>query len=101
MIRKDLGSTYFPSLPTITISGGVSGSGFLQPRDGRIFEGELASGTCWMHLSLVESEDGSILAGSARINTKISTRACRNVMAKGLKNGEPFGYELIRLKNSR
>ena len=62
------------------------------------FEGELTSSGCWIHLSLEESEDGSILSGSARINTKISTRACRSSLAKSVKNGEPFSYALTRLK---
>ena len=103
MVRADLGYTYVPSLPTITILQGTrekpQASGFLQARSGRWFEGELASsGDCWMHLSLEESEDGSTLSGSARINTKISTRGCRSSLAKDVKKGEPFEYALIRLK---
>ncbi len=101
MIRRDLGYTYFPSLPTIIILGGTPDRlqtlGFLQSQVGRRFEGELApSGGCWMHLSLKESEDGLILSGSARINTKISTRECRSSMAKEFKKGEPFKYGMIR-----
>jgi hypothetical protein len=101
MVRKDLGYTYFPSLPSITISEGTSATphvlGFLQAQ-GRRFEGELVSGGCWIHLSLEESDDGSSLLGSARINTKISTRDCRKSLAKSFKNGEPFPYTLVRLK---
>ena len=121
MIRRGLGFTYFPSRPTITILEGLPDKpralGFLQTQVGRRFEGELASsvksatplelsigfpslapGGCWIHLSLEESEDESTLSGSAWINTKISTRACRSNLAKGFKNGEPFPYALIRLK---
>ncbi len=102
MVRKDLGYTYVLSLPTITIIEGMPDQprplGFLQPQVGRRFEGELASGGCWIHLSLEESEDGSTLVGSARINAKISTRECRSNMAKGFKKGEAFQYMLIRLK---
>jgi hypothetical protein len=119
MVRKDLGYTYFPSLPTITISEGPPDKpralGFLQLQIGRRFQGELASsvksttgpelsfglpalapGGCWMHLSLEASEDGSTLSGSARINTKISTHGCRSSLAKAFKNGEAFPYALIR-----
>lgn len=121
MALKDLGYRYSPSLPTVTILGGLPDRpralGFLQREVGRRFEGELASsvkgatelelsfglpslapGGCWMHLSLEWSEDGSTLSGSARINTKISTRACRSSLAKGFKNGEPFPYSLIRME---
>jgi hypothetical protein len=123
MARRGLGYVY-SSRPTITILEGPRDKprafGFLQPQSGRRFEGELASsiksstkadlselslgypslapGGCWIHLSLEESEDGSTLSGSAWINTKISTRACRSSLAKGFKNGEPFPYGLIRLK---
>jgi hypothetical protein len=63
MIHKDLDYGYFPSLPTITISGGTA-LGFLQPTVGRRIEGELAfSEGCWIHLSLEESEDGSTFVG--------------------------------------
>jgi hypothetical protein len=34
---------------------------------------------------LEESEDGSTLSSSTWINTKISTRACRSTLAKGLQ----------------
>jgi hypothetical protein len=51
-----------------------------------------------MHLSLEESEDGSALSGSARINAKIFTRECRSMLTKSAKKGEPFKYALIRLK---
>jgi hypothetical protein len=102
MVRKDLGYTYFPSQPTITILAGTPDKpyalGFLQSRAGRGFEGELASGGCWIHLSLEESEDGSILSGSARNNVKISTRQCRSSLVKAYKNGAPFDYALTRLR---
>jgi hypothetical protein len=102
MVRKDLGYTYTLSSPTITIWSGTpenpSALGFLQLQFGRRFEGELASAGCWIHLSLEESEDGSTLSGSARINTKISTRSCRNTMSKEFKNGAPFNYALVRLR---
>jgi hypothetical protein len=102
MIREDLGYTYSPSQPSTTISGGSrekpTAVGFLQNQSGRQFEGELAAGECWMHLSLELSEDGSTLSGSARINTKFSTRQCRNSLAKEVKNGQPFPYGLTRLK---
>ena len=121
MVRRGLRYTYFPSRPTITILEGPPDKpralGFLQPRVGRRFEGELASsiksgtatefsfglpslapGGCWIHLSLEESTDGSTLSGSAWINTKISTVACRSSLAKGFRDGEPFPYGLIRLK---
>ncbi len=121
MIRKDSGYTYLPSLPTVTILEGLPGKprafGFLQPQVGRRFEGELASsvksdtgrelsfgypslapGGCWIHLSLECSVDGYSLSGSARINTRISTRGCRNALAKEVKNGGPFPYTLIRLE---
>jgi hypothetical protein len=110
---QGFGNTYFPSRPTITILEGPPDKpralGFLQPRVGRRFEGELASsiksstatelsfglpsvapGGCWIHLSLEESTDGSILSGSAWINTKISTRACRSSLAKGFTDGVYF-----------
>ncbi len=112
---------HFPSRPTITISEGLPDKppalGFLQNQGGRRFEGELASpvksttglelsvglpslapGGCWIHLSLEASEDESTLSGSAWINAKISTCACRSRLAKGFKNGEPFPYSLVRLK---
>jgi hypothetical protein len=124
MIRKDLGYSYFPSLPTITILQGQPDKpyawGFLQPQPSGKFEGELAfsvasvtrhelsqlslgfpalaPGGCWTHLSLEESEDGSLLSGTARINTKISTRDCRSSLAKEVRKGAPFKYTLIRLK---
>ena len=101
MIRRDLGYTYFPSLPSITItwiSDKPQVLGFLQAQSGRQFEGELASGGCWMHLSLEESEDGSTLSGSAWYNTKISTRACRSFLAKPFKKGAPFPYKLDRVR---
>jgi hypothetical protein len=63
--------------------------GFLSGAGGRRFEGELPGG-CWVRLSLEESEDGSALSGSGRIDPKISTRACRSGLAKGFKKGEPF-----------
>jgi hypothetical protein len=100
MIRQDLGYAYFPSLPSITITW-ISDKprvlSFLQAQSGHRFEGELPGG-CWVHLSLEESEDGSTLLGSARINPKISTRDCRSSLAKGFKKGEPFPYKLIRLR---
>ncbi len=121
MARRGLGYVY-SSRPAITILEGPRDKprsfGFLQPKAGRRFEGELASsiksstaadlselslgypslapGGCWIHLSLGESEDGSTLSGSAWINTKISTRSCRSDLAKGFKNGEPFPFRLIR-----
>lgn len=102
MIRKDLGYTYFPSLPSVTISQGFGEKaavvGFLQHQTDRRFEGELTAGGCWIHLSLVLSDDGSTLSGSARINTKISTRQCRSGLAKEVKKGQPFSYGLTRLK---
>ena len=103
MVRKNLGYRYSPSLATITISQGQpekpQALGFLQAQGGRRFEGELAfSSGCWTHLSLEESEEGSSLSGSARINTKISTRACRSTLVEGVKKGEPFSYTLIRLR---
>lgn len=103
MIRKDLGYTYSPSLPTITIFEGMPDKphalGFLQLQVGRRFQGELAfSGGCWTHLSLEESEDGYTLSGSARINNRISTRECRSSLAKEFQKGAPFKYALIRVK---
>jgi hypothetical protein len=102
MVRKNLGYTYVPSLPTVTISDEASDNhravGFLQAQAGRRLEGELASAGCWIHLSLEESEDGATISGSARINTKISTRSCRNTMSKEFKNGAPFEYALVRLR---
>lgn len=97
------GYVYSPSSPTISIFlEGVSNPsplvGFIQQRVDRSFEGELFSGGCWTHLSLAEADDGSTLSGSARINTKISTRACRNSLAKEYKYGALFKYELVRLK---
>lgn len=103
MMHKDAQYRWIPSSPTMTISQGALGKpaavGFLQLQaDGR-FEGELASsGGCWMHLSLQESEDGSILAGLANINTRISTRSCKGLLAKEVKKGEPFPYALVRPK---
>jgi len=106
MVRKDLGYTYFPSQPTISVStrtafhrDGFSGIGFLQQNAWKKFEGELAVGGCWIHLSLVESDDGSTLSGSARINTKISTRQCKSGLAKEVKQGAPFKYTLRRLSD--
>lgn len=114
MVRKDLGYVYYPSQPTITITEGTPGKplalGFLQSQDRRRFQGELAisvksatglelsPGGCWIHLSLEESEDGSLLSGTARINTKISTRQCRSGLVKEFKNGAPFEYALIRVR---
>jgi hypothetical protein len=101
MFRKDLGYTYVPSMPTITIfqrTDTLYPLGFLQTQGGRRVEGELAPSGCWMHLSLEESEDGSTLEGSARINTKFSTRECRKLLAKEVKKGAPFKYTLIRLQ---
>lgn len=103
MIHNNLGFIYFPSLPTLTILDGGIGDrprvlGFLQRQVGRRFEGELVSSTgCWTHLSLDESEDGSKLSGSARINTKLSTRECRSALAKEVRKGQPFSYALMRL----
>ena len=123
MIRKDLGHLYAPSSPTTTISDGMPSSpssdywmrawlqtlrwmpdmpkalGFVQGQVGRRFEGELAaSGGCWVHLSLEESEDGSTLSGMAQVNMKISRRGCFSLLAKGTKKGEPFPYRLMRLR---
>jgi hypothetical protein len=101
MFRKGLGYTYDPSLPTITVflrTEGLYPLGFLQLQGGRKVEGELAPAGCWMHLSLEESADGSTLSGSARINTKFSTRECRKLLAAEVKKGAPFQYALIRSK---
>jgi len=102
-VRKGLGYTYILSSPVISILQGMpstpQASGFLQAQGDRRFEGELAtSGGCWMHLSLAESEDGSILSGSGTINTKISTRSCRSMLAKEARSGQPFSYTLTRVK---
>ena len=100
MARKDLGYAYSFSLPTITMLAGTPEKpialGFLQHHLGRRFEGELATSGCWMHLTLEASDDGLTLAGSARINLKISTRQCLNILTKDAKKGIPFGYVLSR-----
>jgi hypothetical protein len=101
MFRKDLGYVYSPSISTITIferTDALYPLGFLQTQGDRRVEGELAPGGCWLHLSLAESEDGSTLLGTARINTKYSTRECRKLLTKEVKKGAPFQYALIRLK---
>ena len=99
MARKDVPNyLYNPSQPSITISDGTHVLGFLQRQSGRRYEGEFASGGCWIHLSLEESEDGSMLSGTSRLNTKISTRACLRNMTKDAKRGAPFDYALSRLR---
>ena len=104
MARNGLGHIYSSSLPAMTISSGASdrpaAQGFLQEQasPGK-FEGELAfAGGCWSHLSLQLSDDGSTLSGTARINTRISSRQCTRSLAREFRKGEPFPYVLIRLR---
>src|SRR5690349_6890198 len=59
-------------------------------------EGEAVSFGCWFQLSLTESQDGSMLSGTLRINAKKSTRRCRSFLTKEGKAGVPNPITLFR-----
>jgi len=80
------------------------GLGWLQRTGtGQLLDGELYLLGCWFHLSLEESENGTVLAGTSRIIYKKSSRQCLSVLTKAArneakKNGEaaPSRFTLIR-----
>ncbi len=70
---------------------------------GRVFNGELYLSGCSFHLSLEESEDGTVLSGTSRILDKRSSRQCVSVLNKEARNeikkngeGPPSRFTLIR-----
>jgi len=90
--NRDSGISIIPGTPSKP-----SGYGWLQRKaNERSLEGELVLNGCWLQLSLEESDEGSALLGSARINVKKSNRGCRSLLTKEAKKGEPFQFGLTR-----
>ena len=59
-------------------------------------QGEVLIGGCWVILSLRESDEGTVLSGTLRVNAKKSTRGCRSLITKEAKAGEPSPFRLLR-----
>ena len=74
-----------------------TGYGWLQRTgDQSVLEGEAVTFGCWFQMSLRESNDGTILSGTLRINAKKSTRSCRSSLTKEGKPGAPSPITLFR-----